>query len=119
MDRTKRVRRRMDRARVVDEKEPPKKVEYVKPPNNWFAYIEKISVVGDVFIRLNPELKRKDNFNLTTVNRDCINLYVDYTKDTERNDFDMRDYNFTWDPTELTKDHLIIRINFTKPFSIS
>lgn len=37
-----------------DKKEEPKSnTTFVNPPGYWFAYIEKVSVVGDVFIRFN------------------------------------------------------------------
>lgn len=90
----------------------------VNPPGYWFAYVEKVSVLGDVLIRFNREVEMK-NFNLSDINEDTLVLYLDYTVNRLQDDIYQTDFNFTWQATELGSDFMKIKCNFTKPFAIS
>lgn len=50
----------------------------VNPPDYWFAYVEKVSVVGDVIIKFNQKVDKR-NFNLSDINTTSLLLYLDYT----------------------------------------
>ena len=102
----------------MKEQEVPENKTFVNPPEDWFAYIEKVSVLGDVVIRFNQQVERKE-FNISQINSDTLVAYLDYSLTRLQDDIDPTDFNFTWRPIELGPDFLTIHCNFTKPFSIS
>lgn len=90
----------------------------MNPPDYWFAYVERMSVVGDVIIKFNQKVDTK-NFTLANINRTSLNLYLDYTVTRAQEDYRGEDFNFTWEAVELGSDFIHIKCDFKKPFSIS
>ena len=99
---------------IVEEEVEIEVYEPVFGPNVT-AYIDKISIFGDMTIKFNASMFT--TFNFSMMNSSFIDLYIVPFDPSE--DFNFSTTNFTWNLTYYEVDEMIVKIDFDNSSAIS
>lgn len=93
--------------------------EVIEDDFEVLAWINEISIYGDVEIEFNKDLNT-EQIDMSWFNDSLIQAYIEPANDFHLyQQFDLKQLNFTWSVTSFFSNKLFLKLNFTYPNWIS